>query len=76
MSASKILVPIDFSDQSMLALGQAVNLAKIKNSDLVLLSVIKEQSVMQSLFLDDKSDELKEKVKQKLDIISLKYAED
>ncbi len=59
MSASKILVPIDFYEQSMVALGQAVNLAKIKKSAIVLLSVIKEQSIMQTLFLDDTSDELK-----------------
>lgn len=74
MLASKILVPIDFSDQSMLALGQALNLAKMKNSDVVLLSVVKEQSIMQSLFIDDKSDELKKRVKEKLDSICLDYA--
>ncbi len=74
MSASKILVPIDFSDQSMRALGEALNLAKIKRSDVVLLSVIKEQSIMHSLFLDDKSDELKIKVKEKLDAIVLGYS--
>ena len=52
ISASKILVPIGFSAQSMIALGQAFNLAKIKKSDVVLLSVVEEQSMMQSLFLD------------------------
>ena len=76
MLASKILVPIDFSDQSMLALGQALNLAKMKNSDIVLLSVVKEQSIMQSLFIDDKSDELKKRVKEKLDSICLDYAKE
>jgi nucleotide-binding universal stress UspA family protein len=75
MSVSKILVPIDFSEQSMLALAQALNLAKIKNSDVVLLSVIKEQSIMQSLFVDDKSDELKARVKEELDDIVLEYGE-
>ena len=44
MSASKILVPIGFSEQSLIALGQACNLAKIKQSQVVLLSVIEEQS--------------------------------
>lgn len=73
MSASKILVPIGFSEQSMIALGQAFNLAKIKNSDVVLLSVIEEQSIIQSLFLDDNSDELKLKVKQKLELIADEY---
>ena len=74
MSASKILVPIGFSDQSMVALGQAFNLAKIKNSDIVLLSVIEEQSMMQSLFLDDNSHELKEQVKEKLEGIASEYS--
>ncbi len=73
MSASKILVPIGFSEQSMIALDQALNLAKIKNSDIVLLSVIKEQSIMQALFGHDQSDKLKDKVKEKLDSIALDY---
>ena len=74
MSASKILVPIGFSDQSMIALGQAFSLAKIKNSDVVLLSVIEEQSMMQSLFLDDNSHELQKKVKEKLEGIASEYS--
>ena len=73
MSASKILVPIGFSDQSIIALGQAFNLARIKKSDVVLLSVIEEQSMIQSLFLDDRSDELKEKVRDKLKGIANEY---
>ena len=73
MLKNKILVPIGFSDQSICALEQALNLAKINNSDIVLLSVIKEQSVMQALFSDDNSDELKVKVKEKLDSIALEY---
>ncbi|HIG32931.1 MAG TPA: universal stress protein [Flavobacteriales bacterium] len=75
MSASKILVPIGFSDQSMIALGQAFNLAKINNSDVVLLSVIEDQSMMQSLFLDDNSHKLQQKVKGKLEGIASEYSE-
>jgi nucleotide-binding universal stress UspA family protein len=74
MSASKILVPIGFSEQSIIALGQAFNLAKIKNSDVVLLSVIEGQSMIESLFLDDKSDELKAKVNSKLEDIASIYS--
>ncbi len=74
MSASKILVPIGFSEQSIIALGQAFNLAKIKNSDVVLLSVIEGQNMIESLFLDDKSDELKAKVKSKLEDIASVYS--
>ena len=76
MSPSKILVPVGFSDQSMVALGQAFNLAKIKNSEIVLLSVIKEQSIMQALFSDDKSDKFKTKVKEKLDSIALDFSKE
>ena len=75
MLANKILVPIGFSKQSIIALEQAINLAKIKKSDIVLLSVLKEQSIIQSLFYDDISDELKEKVKQKLDQIASDYSD-
>ena len=74
MLANKILVPIGFSEQSICALGQALNLAKIKKSDVVLLSVIKEQSIMQTLFSEDKSDELKVKVKDRLDSIAIEYS--
>jgi len=75
ISASKILVPIGFSAQSMIALGQAFNLAKIKKSEVVLLSVVEEQSIMQSLFLDDKSHELQLKVNQNLQEIGVEYGE-
>ncbi len=75
MSANKILVPIGFSEQSILALGQAFNLAKIKNSDVVLLSVVKEQSMMQSLVVDDLTDQLKLKVKQKLNELAKQYGD-
>ncbi len=75
MSANKILVPIGFSEQSILALGQAFNLAMIKNSDVVLLSVVKEQSMMQSLFVDDLTDQLKLKVKQKLNELAKQYGD-
>jgi nucleotide-binding universal stress UspA family protein len=76
ISSGKILVPIGFSEQSMIALGQAFNLAKIKKSEVVLLSVVEEQSMMQSLFLDDKSHELQLKVNQKLRAIGKEYSRD
>ena len=75
ISASKILVPIGFSAQSMIALGQAFNLAKIKNSEVVLLSVVGEQSMIESLFVDDKSHELQQKVNQKLIEIGKEYGD-
>ena len=71
----KILVPIGFSEQSMIALEQAFNLAKIKKSEIVLLSVIEDQNMIESLFLDDKTHELQQKVNEKLSEIGKEYSE-
>ncbi len=43
-SETSILVPIDFSEQSLIALGQSYNLAKLTKSKLVLLHVLTEKS--------------------------------
>ena len=74
-TASKILIPIGFSDQSMIALDQGINLARIKNSEVVLLSVIEERHAMLELFIgkDDELDILKQKVLDKLDKIAADY---
>ncbi|MBT3418356.1 MAG: universal stress protein [Flavobacteriales bacterium] len=76
-TASKILVPIGFSDQSMIAMGQAMNLAKLKNSEVVLLSVIEENHNMFDLLFnnDDGITQLKEKIIGKLNEIAEEYSE-
>ena len=71
-SVKKILVPIGFSAESIIALEQACNLARIQNSEIVLLSVIEEQNIMQSLFLDDRTHDIQKKVNIKLN----EFAED
>ena len=72
---SRILIPIGFSDQSMIALGQAFNLAKIKKAEIILLSVIEEPNMIESLFLDDRTHELQKKVNDKLVEVGKEYAE-
>ena len=42
--SNKILVPVGFSEQSLAALKQACLIAKIKKSEVIILSVIEEQS--------------------------------
>ena len=44
MLTNKILVPVGFSEQSLAALKQACLIAKIKKSEVIILSVIEEQS--------------------------------
>tara|TARA_B100000900_G_scaffold332010_1_gene292838 strand:+ start:7568 stop:8452 length:885 start_codon:yes stop_codon:yes gene_type:complete len=70
IKTSKILIPIDFSNQSMYALSQACSLAQTKNAKIYILSVIEEQNKISSLFLDDQTDMLQNKVKSKLNQIS------
>ena len=69
IKTSKILIPIDFSNQSMYALNQACSIAQAKNSKVYILSVIEEQNKISSLFLDDQTDILQNKVKSKLNQI-------
>ena len=75
-TASKILVPIGFSEQSMVALGQAFNLAKIKNSEVVLLSVIEGHHSMFDIFTANEIEyeKMKGKVLSKLKEIASEYS--
>lgn len=74
-SSGPILVPIGFSEQSIIALEQAINIAKITDSELFLLTVVEEPSSMQKLFSNYKTaqDELKEQVREKLESLQIKY---
>jgi len=45
-----ILVPLDFSEQSLIALGQAQSLARISRADLVLMHVIEDPFFSMPLF--------------------------
>jgi nucleotide-binding universal stress UspA family protein len=76
-TAGKILIPTGFSDQSMVAMGQAFNLAKIKNSEVFLLSVIEERHSMFDVFSSNEmeSEKIKTKVTEKLNEIASEYSE-
>lgn len=70
MLTNKILVPVGFSEQSLAALKQACLIAKIKKSEVVILSVIEEQSKISGLLIDNPFEEIRSKVKDKLDEIT------
>ena len=70
MLTNKILVPVGFSEQSLAALKQACLIAKIKKSEVIILSVIEEQSKISGLLIDNPFEEIRRKVKDKLDEIS------
>ena len=48
-----ILVPIGFSEQSMIALEQAERLATLTNGEITLLSVIETSGMLSRLFGED-----------------------
>ena len=70
MLTNKILVPVGFSEQSLAALKQACLIAKIKKSEVTILSVIEEQSKISGLLIDNPIEDIRNKVKDKLDEIS------
>ncbi len=77
-SSGPILVPIGFAEQSIIALEQAVNIAKITDSELFLLTIIEEPSSIQKLFSNYKESQLdlKEKMREKLEGLQVKYCSD
>lgn len=64
-STNKILVPIDFSEQSMIALKQSCNLAKIYNAEIVLIYVFEKLNPMMKIFFSETKG-LKEAVTKNL----------
>src|ERR1035437_3159870 len=63
----EILVPIDFTEQSLIALGQSYNLAKEYNAELVLLYVIDDSNVIPSFMTSKQQTEMKKNIQKKLD---------
>ena len=72
-----ILVPIGFTDQSLVALQQAVIVAKRTNSELFLLSVVEMPTALQKIFSDyeEKQKHFKEKLRENLIELSKNYCE-
>lgn len=71
MATKTILVPLDFSEQSFIALEQSYNLAKLSDSTLTLLHVVRENNSVFGLFSDNEKKDIIYKLKVKLD----EYAE-
>lgn len=67
MSEKTILVPIDFNIQSIVALEQTFNVAKLFKLDIVLLYVYEESGIMGKIFSASQSDEFSVGIKHKLD---------
>jgi nucleotide-binding universal stress UspA family protein len=66
-TSNKIVVPVDFGDQSHIALEQAVRLAAVIHGDLTLLYVIETGGLLGRFANPMQDEELKKEINQKLD---------
>lgn len=62
----QILVPVDFEPQSLIALEQSYNLARLLPAEIVLLYVYDPPSGIRSLFGDNYDEEIIKKLEEKL----------
>ena len=67
---NKILVPVDFSDQSLIALDQSYNLAREIKAEITLLYVIEDAGAISKFFSKQQNDEIKKEIQTNLDKLS------
>lgn len=67
---NKILVPVDFSEQSLIALDQSYNLAKEYNAEITLLYVIEDNGLFAKLFSNEQHEILRKDVQDQLDTLA------
>ena len=63
---NKILIPIDFQKQSLLALEQSYNLAHLLLAEIVLIYVHEQSGMFTGIFTSDQNNEMLSKVDEKL----------
>ena len=66
MSTKKILVPIDFSEQSLIAMEQSYNLTREYKAELTLLYVIEDDGFITKFFSKQQDDEIKKQIDVRL----------
>lgn len=70
-SAKNILVPVDFTEQSIIGLEQSYNLARLSKSEITVLHVVRDNNSVFNLFTEKEKEDVMLKLKNKLD----EYAE-
>lgn len=69
-ATKNILVPLDFSTQSLIALEQSYNLARLSESEITLLHVIRENNAIFGLFSEKEQEDVMIKLQNKLEDFS------
>lgn len=62
-----ILIPVDFREQSLAAITQAYNIAKLNDLDITLLYVLEDSSFWAGLFSDSQEEEILKRAKLNLE---------
>ncbi len=78
-AANAIIVPIDFSEQSLIALRQSYNIARFSKAELLLVYVIDEDflETLEHLFKDQAyEDPVKDQAKQRIDKLAREVEKD
>lgn len=63
---NKILVPVDFQKQSLLALDQSHNLARLLRAEITLLYVHEQSGIFAGIFSHEQNNEILSKIDEKL----------
>lgn len=68
--AISLLIPVDFNEQSLVALEQSYNLARLLQTELVLLYVHEERDFINSLFSREQKQQISEDINHRLEEIA------
>ena len=71
-----ILIPIDFSEQAIIALDQAVNLAKEMKAKITLVNVIEDYGLFNKYISKKEQSDIKNKIDSRLKKIAEEKLED
>lgn len=64
---SKIVVPVDFEEQSLIALGQSYNLAREYNAEILLVHVLEDTGLLPKFTTPKHLSEIKKDAQKRLD---------
>lgn len=69
-NAISLLIPVDFNEQSLIALEQSYNLARLLQTELVLLYVHEERDFLNSLFSGEQKQQITNDINHRLEEIA------
>lgn len=67
---SKIVVPMDFSEQALIALGQSYNLAREYNAEILLVHVIEDGGFIPKMMTAKQMNDMKKDIQKRMDKIA------